>query len=83
MRLHRRVAASERTYKESMAAYRRLKKEDEEKPVEKAAPQPQQTKPETPKLASFRTSPYQPPQPNPASKKAVGWTGNEPPAWRL
>jgi plasmid maintenance system antidote protein VapI len=83
MRLHRRVAASEKTYKESMAAYRRLKKEDEEKSVEKPAPQPQQTKPETPQLASFRTSPYQPPQPNPASKKAAGWTGNEPPAWRL
>jgi plasmid maintenance system antidote protein VapI len=57
MRLHRRVAASEKSYKESMAAYRRLKKEEEERKVEKPAPQPQQTKPETPQLASFRTTP--------------------------
>ncbi|HWC98509.1 MAG TPA: hypothetical protein VG456_17235 [Candidatus Sulfopaludibacter sp.] len=57
MRLHRRVAASEKTYKESMAAYRRLKKEEDEKEVEKPAPQPEQTKEKTQQLASFRTTP--------------------------
>jgi hypothetical protein len=74
MRLHRRVAAAEKSYKESMAAYKRLL-------------QPAETKAETPKLASFRTPAFLPPpptpQPNPASKKGLGWTGNEPPAWRL
>ncbi|HWC98529.1 MAG TPA: hypothetical protein VG456_17335 [Candidatus Sulfopaludibacter sp.] len=70
MRLHRRVAASEKSYKEAMAAYRRLR-------------QPTETKEKTQQLASFRTSPYPAPKPNPASKSAAGWTGNEPKSWRL
>ena len=86
MRLHRRIAYSEKAYRQAMETFHRLQ-------GEKPAPQRQQTKSETPKLASFRTDDPQPksqqaatgPQPlNPQPRpRTSGWTGNEPPAWRL
>ena len=83
MRLHRRVAHSEKAYDRAMAAFHNL--------------QAQQNTPESPELASFRAEPLEPQAPLPAAQpptqftppaqprasRGPCWTGNEPPAWRL
>jgi hypothetical protein len=53
MRLHRRMAYSEKAYDRAMDAFHRLQAAQ----AAQAAPQPQQTTAQTPQLASFRTTP--------------------------
>ena len=72
MRLHRRMAYSEKAYAQAMQMFHHLQGA---RPV----PQTARSKGESAKLASFRT----PPEPVILPRKAAGWTGNEPKSWRL
>jgi hypothetical protein len=53
MRLHRRIVAAERSYKDAMNTFRKL---------QKPAPETEQTKEKTQQLGSFRTAPRDPDQ---------------------
>jgi len=69
MRLQRRIAAAEKARSEARQALDRLRAHPDPDP----APQPRETTAETPKLASFRTAPAEPPSPprSPAQPRPV------------